>query len=235
MAGTVALIHARGGSKRIPLKNLAVVGGKPLIAYPIDLCKRCKWIDRIIVTTDHDGIMEAARAYGAEVPFRRPADISEDVASELVTKHALEFIKEKTGEVPEYAVTLTPATPLTRPTQLDEAFELLRGNPTWSSVATIRRAVEHPEWVLNRDLQSGEVTTLLGNSLDGEYNVSQNLKPYYYPSGAFWINRVSKFMPRPSMYGDRWGAIVLGPEDSVDIDWPEDLAEADKRLSKLAL
>ena len=138
MAGTVALIHARGGSKRIPLKNLAVVGGKPLIAYPIDLCKRCKWIDRIIVTTDHDGIMEAARAYGAEVPFRRPADISEDVASELVTKHALEFIKEKTGEVPEYAVTLTPATPLTRPTQLDEAFELLRGNPTWSSVARPR-------------------------------------------------------------------------------------------------
>jgi CMP-N-acetylneuraminic acid synthetase len=229
----IAVIHARGGSKRIPLKNLQVVGGKPLIAYPIDLCRRCPWIDRIIVTTDHDGIMETARNFGAEIPFRRPAEISEDVASELVTMHALRFLQEQDGTLPDYAVTLTPATPLTRPAQLDDAFELLRRNPEWDSVTTIRRAIEHPEWMLKRDPHSGEVTTLLGNGLDGEYNVSQNLKPYYYPSGAFWINRVANFVAKSSLYGDRWGAIILGPEDSIDIDWPEDLAAADKRLSEL--
>jgi len=228
----IAIIHARGGSKRIPLKNLQVVGGKPLIAYPIDLCKRCSWINRIIVTTDHDGIMEAAQKFGAEVPFRRPANISEDVPSELVTIHALRFLQERDGKLPDYAVTLTPATPLTRPAQLDEAFELLCRNPEWDSVTTIRRAIEHPEWMLKRDPQSGEVVTLLGNSLDGEYNVSQNLKPFYYPSGAFWINRVANFLGKNSLYGDRWGAIILGPEDSIDIDWPEDLAAADKRLSE---
>jgi CMP-N,N'-diacetyllegionaminic acid synthase len=230
MSGTIAVIHARGGSKRIPLKNLRVVGGKPLIAYPIDLCKQCKWIDRIIVTSDHDAIMEAARAYGAEVPFRRPADISEDVPSELVTLHALEFIKAQDGALPEYAVTLTPATPLTAPTRLNEAFELLQRNINWDSVTTIRRATEHPEWILKRDSETGEVATLLGNSLDGEFNVSQNLKPYFYPSGAFWINRVANFMEQRSMYGLRWGAIVMEPNESVDIDWPADLAEADKRL-----
>ena len=229
----IAIIHARGGSKRIPLKNLQLVGGKPLIAYPIELCKRCPWIERIIVTTDHDGIMETARAFGAEVPFRRPADISEDVPSELVTMHALDFLYEQDGTLPDFAVTLTPATPLTRPAQLDEAFELLCRNSEWDSVTTIRRAVEHPEWMLKRDPQSGEVVTLLGNGLDGEYNVSQNLKPYYYPSGAFWINRVARFIAKSSLYGDRWGAIVLGPEDSIDIDWPEDLAAADKRLSEM--
>ncbi len=230
MAGTVAIIHARGGSKRIPLKNLHVVGGKPLIAYPIELCQRCPWIDRIIVTTDHDGIMEAARSYGAEVPFRRPVDISEDVPSEQVTLHALEFLRnEKTG-LPDYAVTLTPATPLTRAERLNEAYDLLRAHPDWSSVTTIRRSVEHPEWMLKLNPDTGEVATLLGNSLDGEYNVSQNLKPCYYPSGAFWINRVTNFMKNCSMYGERWGAIVMSPNESVDIDWPEDLAEADKRL-----
>lgn len=228
----IAIIHARGGSKRIPLKNLRVVGGKPLIAYPIDLCKRCSWIDRIIVTTDHDGIMEAAKKFGADVPFRRPGDISEDVPSELVTMHALRFLQEQEGKLPEYAVTLTPATPLTRPAQLDEAFELLQRNPEWDSVTTIRRAIEHPEWMLKRDAQTGEVVTLLGNSLDGEYNVSQNLKPYYYPGGAFWINRVPNFVAKNSLYGERWGAIILGPEDSIDIDWPADLAAADKRLSE---
>jgi CMP-N-acetylneuraminic acid synthetase len=230
MGGTVAIIHARGGSKRIPLKNLHVLGGKPLIDYPIDLCKRCGWIDRVIVSTDHDGIMEAARSRGVEVPFRRPADISEDVPSELVTLHALEFIQSETGVLPEYAVTLTPATPLTMAKHLNEAFDLLNANSAWDSVTTIRKAAEHPEWMLKREAKTGEVTTLLGNSLDGEYNVSQNLKPYYYPSGAFWINRVTSFMRKHSMYGDRWGAIIMGPEESVDIDWPADLIEADRRL-----
>lgn len=230
MGGAVAIIHARGGSKRIPLKNLQVLGGKPLIAYPIDLCKQCKWIDRVIVSTDHDGIMEAARAAGAEVPFRRPADIAEDVPSELVTLHALRYIESEAGALPEYAVTLTPATPLTRPEHLDEAFRLLQANTGWDSVTTIRKAAEHPEWILKREENTGEVSTLLGNSLDGEFNVSQNLKPYFYPSGAFWINRVSGILRNHSMYGERWGAIILGAEESVDIDWPADLAEADKRL-----
>ena len=147
--------------------------------------------------------------------------------------HALDFLHEQDGTLPDYAVTLTPATPLTRPAQLDEAFELLCRNSEWDSVTTIRRAVEHPEWMLKRDPQSGEVVTLLGNSLDGEYNVSQNLKAYYYPSGAFWINRIARFIAKSSLYGDRWGAVVLDPEDSIDIDWPEDLAAADKRLSEM--
>lgn len=226
----VAIIHARGGSRRIPLKNLREVGGKPLIAYPIELCRRLPWIGRVIVSTDHDGIMDAARRYGAEVPFRRPADLSEDVASELVTEHALRFLAAG-GAAPEFAITLTPATPLTRPEQLDEAFELLRARPDWDAVTTVRPATEHPEWMLIRDAETGAVRTLLGNPLDGEYNISQNLAAHYYPTGAFWINRVSRFLARPSMYGRRWGAIVLSPGESIDIDVPEDLAEANRRLT----
>jgi CMP-N-acetylneuraminic acid synthetase len=81
----VAIIHARGGSKRIPLKNIQVLGGKPLLAYPIELAKALQDIDRVIVSTDHPKIREIALEHGAEVPFVRPADISEDVPSELVT------------------------------------------------------------------------------------------------------------------------------------------------------
>jgi CMP-N-acetylneuraminic acid synthetase len=225
----IAIIHARGGSRRIPLKNLRELNGKPLIAYPIALCQQCAWIDRIVVSSDHDGIMEAARRYGAEVPFRRPADIAEDVASELVTEHALRFLAARGDRLPEFAVTLTPATPLTSPRRLDEAFALLAAHPEWSSVTTIRRTVEHPEWMLKLDA-SGEARTLLGNPLDGEYNVSQNLQPFYYPTGAFWINRVPAFLARPSMYGDRWGAIQMAPDEGVDIDWPDDLARAEHLL-----
>jgi len=225
----IAIIHARGGSKRIPLKNLRELNGKPLIAYPIELCKQCSWIDRIIVSSDHDGIMDAARRYGAEVPFRRPADIAEDVASELVTEHALRFLAAQGDPLPEFVVTLTPATPLTRPQRLDEAFRLLTAHPEWSSVTTIRRTVEHPEWMLRLD-GAGEARTLLGNPLDGDYNMSQNLQTFYYPTGAFWINRTAPFLARPSMYGVRWGAVMMSADESVDIDWPADLDRVETLL-----
>ena len=227
---TVAIIHARGGSKRIPLKNLQIVGGKPLLAYPIALCRRCPRIDRIIVSTDHDGIAQAALGLGAEVPFRRPADLSEDVPSELVTLHALRHMEAQDGQMPEFAVTITPATPLTRLEQLEEGFALLDAHPTWDSVTTVRRTVEHPEWTLQRDAGTGELRTILGNPLNGRYNVSQNLAEYFYPTGAFWIHRVASLLEYPCLYGRRWGAVVLGPEDSIDIDYPDDLARADATL-----
>jgi CMP-N-acetylneuraminic acid synthetase len=225
----VAIIHARGGSKRIPLKNLKELAGKPLLAYPIELCRNCPWIERIIVSTDHDGIMETAKRHGAEVPFRRPADISEDVPSELVTLHALTFLKDEGRGLPELAVTLTPATPLTRVARLQEAYEMLTRNSDWDAVTTVRRAAEHPEWMLRRD-ESGEIETLLGNPLDGEYNVSQNLRPVHYPTGAFWINRVDRFMRKPSLYGNRWGAVVMEENEGVDIDVPEDFQKAIKQV-----
>jgi CMP-N-acetylneuraminic acid synthetase len=221
-ARALAIIHARGGSKRIPLKNLQELNGRPLVAYPIELCRRIAWIDRIIVSTDHDGIADAALRHGAEVPFRRPADISEDVPSELVTEHALRFLLEHDGPLPELAVTLTPATPLTRPGRLDEAYRLLTDHLEWDAVTAVRKAAEHPEWMVELDA-AGEARTLLGNPLDGEYNVSQNLRPLHYPTGAFWINRTERFLRHPSLYGRRFGAIVLGADEAIDIDEPEDL------------
>lgn len=229
MTHAVAVVHARGGSKRIPLKNLRELAGKPLVAYPIELCRSCAWIDRVIVSTDDDRIMDAARAFGAEVPFRRPADISEDVPSELVTEHALRFLLDSDGALPELVVTLTPATPLTPPTRLDEAHDLFAAHPEWDAVTTLRRATEHPEWMVRVD-ESGEARTLLGNPLDGGYNVSQNLPPVHYPCGAFWINRSDRFLEHPSLYGRRWGAIVLASSEAVDIDEPDDLVLAEQLM-----
>lgn len=230
----VAVIHARGGSKRIPLKNLLELGGRPLIAYPIALCRSCQWIGRVIVSTDDDRIMDVARDLGAEIPFRRPPDLSEDVPSELVTEHALRFLLQAEGSLPDLAVTLTPTTPLTPVDKLDEARRALFAHPEWDAVTTVRTASEHPEWMVRVD-DAGEARTLLGNPLDGEYNVSQNLTPTYYPCGAFWINRAAAFLDRPSLYGDRWGAVVLHADEAVDIDEPDDLIRAEALLANAAL
>ena len=227
-AKAIAVIHARGGSKRIPLKNLSRLQGRPLISYPIELCKRCDWIERVIVSTDHDDIMEAARSWGAETPFRRPADISEDVPSELVTLHALNFLKDEGADLPDYVVSLTPATPFTKSDLLDGAFQMLLRNPEWDGVTAVRLAKEHPEWIVNFDDLTGEARTIFGNPMEGEYNVSQNLKRYYYPTGAFWINPIKTFLEHPGLYGNKWGAVVIDADKTVDIDWPEDLITAEK-------
>ncbi|MDD1655160.1 MAG: NTP transferase domain-containing protein, partial [Methanomicrobiales archaeon] len=93
----VVVIHARGGSKRIPLKNIQPLGGKPLIAYAIGAALGARTVQRVIVSTDHPEIRRVAEEYGAEVPFVRPPEISEDVASELVTQHAVTYLEEQEG------------------------------------------------------------------------------------------------------------------------------------------
>ena len=90
----VGIIPARGGSVGVPLKNIRNLGGKPLISYTIEAAIESKVLDRIIVSTDHEGIAEVAEQYGAEVPFVRPPDISEDVETELVLQHAVNFLEE---------------------------------------------------------------------------------------------------------------------------------------------
>jgi CMP-N-acetylneuraminic acid synthetase len=229
---TVAIIHARGGSKRLPRKNVLLLAGRPLLAYPIDLCRRCGFVDRIIVSTDDDEIMAVAREHGAETPFRRPADISEDVPSEMVTEHALRFLRDEQG-LPDFAITLTPATPFTRVQDVAAAFELLRANADWDSVTAVRAAAEHPEWILRRETNSGRMETILGNSLDGKNNISQNLGRFYYPTGAFWINRAKKFLQSPALYGERWGAIEMETRAMVDIDTAAQLAFAERMAAEL--
>jgi CMP-N,N'-diacetyllegionaminic acid synthase len=227
---TFALIHARGGSKRIPLKNIQEVGGKPLIAYPILLAKAVPEITRVIVSTDHPQIREVALQFGAEVPFVRPPDLSEDVPSERVTDHALRYLINTEDWQPEICITLTPTTPFTKPTDVERGLDLMREHPDWDSVVTVRRALEFPQWIIDYE-EGRKCRTLLGNPLDGEYNVSQNLRRYHYPLGAFFINRVSSFLKNPSMYGRTWGAIELSANDHIDIDEPADLDYA-RRIVK---
>ncbi|MEM6883895.1 MAG: hypothetical protein AAF571_02610, partial [Verrucomicrobiota bacterium] len=124
------------------------------------------------------------------------------------------------------------ATPFTRVENLNQAYEMMCKHTNWDAVTLVRKAQEFPEWMLRRDEDSGEMSTVLGNSLDGEYNVSQNLPSVYYPCGAFWLNRVNSLLQQPSLYGRRWGGVIVSPELVVDIDEPEDLATARKMVGE---
>ena len=123
----VAIIPARGGSVGVPLKNIRLLGGKPLINYTIEVAIESGVFDRVIVSTDHKDIAEISKAAGAEVPFVRPPDISEDVETELVLQHAVDFL-EKTNYFPDAIALLQPTSPFRKAQTIRDAYKIFASN-----------------------------------------------------------------------------------------------------------
>ncbi len=230
---TVAVIHARGGSKRVPLKNIVPLGGKPLIAWCIEALLAAECLDRVIVSTDHDGIAAAAREAGAEVPFTRPADISEDVPSELVTQHAIRFHEEETGREVDIAVTVQPTTPFIRSEDVDGCIGLVRDNPQLDSSFTAYPVHERPEWMFRRD-ESGRMTSYVQATLQGDMGVSQTLEPLYHPNGGVYATRRNTLFNDGLLIGGKPGGWAMSRLRSVDIDDPVDVLIAETVAGFLA-
>ncbi len=141
----MALIPARGGSKSVPRKNLLPVAGKPLIAYSILHAQACASITRIIVSTDDDEIASVAKSYGAEVPFKRPADAASDTATDFqVFHHALTWLAEHEGYVPELVVHLRPTGPVREATLIERAVQLMLGTPEADALRSVGTAEQTP-------------------------------------------------------------------------------------------
>ncbi len=138
----VAFIPARSGSKGIPGKNLADLGGKPLIAHSILAALQCSLINRVIVTTDSNEIAEVARHWGAETPFLRPPELSHDSASlGDVIAHLLQALSLKEGYVPEAYITLYPTHPFRSRRLMEELTALLLAG--YRHVRTVRMITVH--------------------------------------------------------------------------------------------
>ena len=116
----LAIIPARGGSKRIPYKNIQNLAGKPLIAHTIIAAKKSKVIDKIVVSTDDKKIAKISEAYGIEVPFLRPKNISKDNSPTIeAVKHTLEFLRTNQDYIPDMIIILQPTSPLRTTRSID--------------------------------------------------------------------------------------------------------------------
>ncbi len=125
VAESLGLITARGGSKGLLRKNIRELAGKPLIAWTIEVSRKCRSLSRVVVSTEDQEIAEVAREYGAEVPFMRPDDLASDHASHIsVVRHAVEWLKQHDEWSPDYAVTLLPTCPLRAAEDIDGAIDL---------------------------------------------------------------------------------------------------------------
>lgn len=222
----LAVIPARGGSKGIPRKNIKPFAGYPLIAYSIAAGLQSELTTRVIVSTDDEEIAATARKWGAQTPFLRPAEFAADNTLDLpVFQHALKWLKEHEGYVPDIVVQLRPTSPARPVGMVDEAIRLLLDHPEADSVRGVVPADENPHKMWRVDTETGLMHGLLKvEGIDEPYNAPrQKLPPVYWQTGHIDAIRPERtFMAGDSMSGKNILPLFLDPSYTIDIDTPFD-------------
>ncbi len=220
----VALICVRAGSKGIPGKNLAEIGGQSLIARAIGAARAVPGISRVIVSTDGDGIAEAALAAGAEVPFRRPAELASDTASEwLVWRHALEYLRTTMGSLPDALVVVPATAPLREAADVAECLDVFeRERP--DMVITVTHARRNPYFNMVQIGEDGGAHLVMQPPQG--VTRRQDAPPMFDMATVAYVARPEFVLSAPNMFSGRVRAVVIPDERAIDIDVPLDLAVA---------
>lgn len=227
MKGRIAIIPARGGSKRIPKKNIRLFCGKPIISYSISAARESGLFEQIIVSTDSEEIAGIARDFGAEVPFLRSRENSGDTAtmSDVLTE-VLRDLKDQGGE-PEFACCLFPTAPFVTGDRLREAFELLENETDVDTVMPVVRFSYPPQ----RGMYIAEDRLRMCYP-EHSRTRSQDLEPMYHDAGQFLCFRTSAFIESGDILKTRLAPLIISELEVQDIDDETDwiLAEQKYRL-----
>ncbi len=231
----LGILPARGGSKSIPKKNIARLGGKPLIAYVIDAMKASQHITRVIVSTDDAEIAAVARDCGAEVPFMRPAEFAQDSSPTMpVLFHAVEWLAKNEGYRPDMLVLSQPTSPFTRAQQMDQAIEMLKNDAGASAVTTVIE-VEHNYHPYNiRQINADASVTFMLSAEHDQFPTRQS-KPIFYAFGNAYIFRYATLTQQRSIYGKRCLPLIIDRFSAFDINDPHELVMAEAMLAAGAI
>ena len=214
----LALIPARGGSKGIPKKNIKYFSGKPLIEWTIQEAKKCKYIDRIVVSTDDQEIADVSISLGAEVPFIRPDHLARDDTPGIEPViHALNFFPEV-----EDLLLLQPTSPLRKVVDIDSIFEIRSKFHAQSAVSVVQ--TRPPEWMYRLSVENKLIPLI------EEQSTSQNrqsLSNSYILNGALYLATRDFILNNKKLVNSETVAYQMPAKRSIDIDtlldW--DLAE----------
>ncbi len=221
MTEVLALIPARGGSKGIPRKNIRNFAGYPLIAWSIAAAKQAASVTRVIVSTDDEEIAAAARQFGAEIPFLRPAEFAQDNTTDLpVFVHALKWLDEHEGYKPDVVVQLRPTSPIRPRGLVDKAVEILLSHPDADSVRGVVPAGQNPHkmWRLPNGENAPMKNLLDVEGIDEPYNAPrQILPPVYWQTGHIDAIRAATIL-NGSMSGKNIYPLIIDARFTVDID-----------------
>lgn len=217
----LGLIPARGGSKSIPRKNLVDLGGLPLIQWTIQAALGSN-LTRVVVSTDDDEIADFSRSLGAEVPFKRPAELSSDITLSIdVVLHALDVIEEEFDAV----MMLQPTSPFRTSMDIENAMKIIDGASSVISVVPVEGT--HPARM--KFIEDGVlIDPPFAETI--ENMPRQELRPMFIRNGAIYLTRVSELRNR-TFKGVLSRALVMPKERSINIDTDFDLALARVALS----
>lgn len=229
----LAIIPARGGSKRVPRKNIRLLSGRPLLAYTVDVAMQTPAIDRTIVSTDDEEIRDVARRCGADVPFLRPAELAGDrVPDGPVLVHALQFLEER-GERFDYVFNLRPTTPFKESGDIEGALAVAEANRC-DLVRSVTRAegTGHPYWMYVGE--HGLLKPLFPEKSIREYYRSQLLpKNIFALAGVVDLFTVAQLRDAPWLYeSPRMGYVAIPKERAMDIDGEDDFLVAETLMNR---
>lgn len=213
----VAIIPARGGSKRIPRKNIKLFCGKPMIAWSIEAAQKSGIFDRIIVSTDDNEVAEVAKIYGAETPFLRPVELANDFTGTIpVIKHACEFINQEGGKI-DYACCIYATAPFIEPDDIIEGFNIIK-----KSDADYAFAVTGYQYPIQRALRINDLNEISMINPELFNKRSQDLEEVWHDAGQFYWGSYKAWVSEIPVFSSKAKPIKLPRERTQDIDTPED-------------
>lgn len=212
----LAIIPARGGSKRIPNKNVRLFAGKPLIAHAIEQAKNSDVVDRVMVDTDSEEIADIAKKSGAEVPFLRPAALATD-SSQLADSivYLLERLKDE-KYTPDYVMILQATSPLREHKDIERVWDLMQKTDA-TTVLTVCNT--HPRLYYLDKMQN----IVLANSTETQSTNTQDWRDAYILNGCFvYLVRTEALKKEKALITKNTKAVICDKWRSVDLDTPEE-------------
>jgi CMP-N,N'-diacetyllegionaminic acid synthase len=217
------LIPARGGSKRVPKKNMRHLGGKPLISWTLDISKGVPGVCDVLVSTDDLAIAQVGKSSGAKVPWLRPAELSSDTANSVdVALHGLDWFEGHYGKV-DGLLLLQPTSPFRTREMLETGIRIFYENGR-KSVIGISPTKTNPAWSLK--IERDRLVPLI--SLEDLKKRSQDLITAYEPNGSFYLISPEELRSQKSFYGAESLPLIINSEiEALDIDTEQDFLFAE--------
>lgn len=231
----LAVVAARGGSKGLPKKNIRMLGGKPLVAWPVQAAKNAPSVDRVIISTDDKTIAEVAVEAGAELPFMRPAELASDTASSMeVIRHAINTLADK-GDKYDYILLLEPTSPLTDSDDIEKALAILDSarDRADSIVGISRVEAAHPEYDVNLG-DDGIIKPFISQDFRS-LKRRQDIQDLYFLDGSLYLSSVNSFLLHGSFYHERTLGFVVPRWKSFEVDDLLDWIIIESLIEKLPL
>ena len=222
----IAIIPARGGSKRILRKNVKLLAGVPAIAYPIELALNSGIFERVIVSTDDPEIADVSRKYGAEVPFFRSAELSNDFTITVeVIADAIERLQHQ-GESFDYICCIYPVTPLLSINRLKQAFGAIESGK-WDYVFP---AIEFPA-PIERGFKKGKSGVVEFSYPEFANTRTQDIEKTFHDAGQFYFGKSEAWLERRPVLNGNSTFIELAKNETLDIDDLEDWEMVEKLVN----